>query len=51
MKKALIPVQEVGQVKQGSQADNDNQVLTMWLHGRPVVCQNFWKNYYIRRIG
>jgi hypothetical protein len=45
MKKALIPVQEVGQVKQVSPADNDNQALTMWLPGRPVACQNFWKNY------
>jgi integrase/recombinase XerD len=32
-----LTVQEVGQVGQVVQAENDHQVLAMWLHGRPVT--------------
>jgi integrase/recombinase XerD len=34
-----LMVRESGQVGQVAQADNDNQVLTMWLHGRPQTTQ------------
>lgn len=34
-----LMVQEVGQVGEVRQAENDHQVLTMWLHGRPTTTQ------------
>jgi integrase/recombinase XerD len=34
-----LTVQEVGQVKPVAQANNDHQVVTMWLHGRPATTQ------------
>jgi len=34
-----LTVQEVGQVEEVHQAENDHQVLTMWLHGRPATTQ------------
>jgi site-specific recombinase XerD len=34
-----LMIQEVGQVGPGAQADNDQQVLAMWLHGRPATTQ------------
>ena len=34
-----LMVKEYGQVGPVAQADNDNQVLAMWLHGRPPTTQ------------
>ena len=34
-----LMVREFSQMGQVAQADNDNQVLTMWLHGRPATTQ------------
>jgi site-specific recombinase XerD len=39
MKKQELMVQEVGQVGQVAQAQTDNQIVTMWLHGRPATTQ------------
>ena len=34
-----LMVKESGLFEQVAQADNDTQVITMWLHGRPVTTQ------------
>ena len=34
-----LMVRESSQMGQVAQADNDNQVLAMWLHGRPQTTQ------------
>lgn len=34
-----LMLQEVSQVGEVSQAENDHQVLAMWLHGRPATTQ------------
>ena len=35
MRKQELMIQEIEQVGQVAQAQTDNQVLAMWLHGRP----------------
>jgi site-specific recombinase XerD len=49
MKKQELMVQSKGQGGQVHQADNDNQVLTMWLHGRPATTHRAYA-YEVRGV-
>lgn len=44
-----LTVQGGGQMGQVHQADNDSQVISMWLHGRPVTTQRAYA-YEVRRL-
>jgi len=49
MKSQELTVQGKGQSGQVHQAANDNQVLTMWLHGRPATTQRAY-TYEVRGV-
>ncbi|MBU4231049.1 MAG: hypothetical protein KKF43_00815, partial [Proteobacteria bacterium] len=44
-----LMVQDHGQVATVHQADNDHQVLAMWLHGRPPTTQRAY-TYEVQRM-